>query len=95
MNLQQFEASLADTSPPSGLSEPLTSLWLEANGRWEEAHELVRHELGAYAWVHAYLHRVEGVLWNADYWYRQAERKRPSCSVKEEWRSIAQALLGQ
>jgi hypothetical protein len=93
MNLQEFEASLSWDSPPEGLSEPVLALWLEGKGRWEEAHEMVRHELGAYAWVHAYLHRVENVIWNADYWYRQAEKKRPSCSLKEEWRDIVSALL--
>ncbi|MCW3479084.1 hypothetical protein OL229_05845 [Neisseriaceae bacterium JH1-16] len=93
MTLDQFEATLCDAAPPAGLSEPLTSLWLAANDRWEEAHELVRHELGGYAWVHAYLHRVEGVIWNADYWYGQAGKRRPSCSLQEEWRTIAAALL--
>ena len=45
------------------------------------------------AWVHAYLHRVEGDLWNAGYWYRQAGRPECRSSLEDEWRAIAQTLL--
>ena len=46
------------------------------------------------AWVHAYLHRKEGDLWNADYWYSHAGRQRPSQSVNEEWQAMVSELLG-
>ena len=45
------------------------------------------------AWVHAYLHRVEGDLYNARYWYRQAKRKPAAGDLKAEWAAIADALL--
>ena len=45
------------------------------------------------AWVHAYLHRVEGDLANAGYWYRRAGRPVGSGSQDEEWSAIAAALL--
>ena len=45
------------------------------------------------AWVHAYLHRVEGDLDNAGYWYRQAHRPAQSGALPEEWEAIASALL--
>jgi hypothetical protein len=45
------------------------------------------------AWVHAYLHRVEGDLDNARYWYRQAQRPVPTRRVAAEWDAIAEALL--
>ena len=44
------------------------------------------------AWVHAYLHRKEGDLGNADYWYRRAGRTRPDTPLDAEWASIARAL---
>jgi hypothetical protein len=43
--------------------------------------------------VHAYLHRKEGVLWNADYWYRRAGRPRPEVPLEEEWRMLVEEML--
>ena len=47
------------------------------------------------AWVHAYLHRVEGDLGNAHYWYGRARRPEPRGELDAEWEAIAAALLGQ
>ena len=44
------------------------------------------------AWVHAYLHRKEGDLPNAAYWYRRAGRPVCEASLEQEWRDIASAL---
>jgi hypothetical protein len=46
-------------------------------------------------WVHAYLHRKEGDLWNAGYWYRRAGRPAATGALEAEWRAIAAALLAQ
>jgi hypothetical protein len=43
--------------------------------------------------VHAYLHRKEGDLANAGYWYRRAGREMPASALAEEWESVAAALL--
>lgn len=45
------------------------------------------------AWVHAYLHRVEGDLANAGYWYRRADKPASEAALTEEWEDIARALL--
>ena len=45
------------------------------------------------AWVHAYLHRVEGDLGNAGYWYRRAARPVAAGSLETEWERIASDLL--
>ena len=45
------------------------------------------------AWVHAYLHRVEGDLANAGYWYRRAGRPASEQPLREEWAAVAAALL--
>ena len=45
------------------------------------------------AWVHAYLHRIEGDLSNARYWYRQAGRAPATAPVEREWEEISTALL--
>jgi hypothetical protein len=46
------------------------------------------------AWAHAYLHRVEGDLRNAGGWYSRAGRPASTAPLKEEWETIARALLG-
>jgi hypothetical protein len=89
-----FAASLARAAPPPGLEGALRALWHVAKGDWKKAHQIAQdRDDEAGAWVHAYLHRLEGDLANADYWYRQAGRKRPTASTEDEWRQIVGALL--
>lgn len=66
-------------------------------GRWREAHEIVqKDEEGELScWIHAVLHRQEGDLPNARYWYARCERRlRKAVTPEEELREIA-ATLGQ
>ena len=96
MDMATFERSLDGAAPPTGLSKPLQALWQEAKGAWDEAHSLAQEDKGpAGAWVHAYLHRVEGDLRNAGYWYRRAGRPASEQALREEWRAIATALLAE
>jgi len=90
-----FRASLSGTSPSPSLEPPLAALWWAAKGRWDEAHKIVQDEnTRDAAWVHAYLHRVEGDLGNAGYWYRQAGQPVAKDSLEAEWERIVSALLG-
>jgi hypothetical protein len=94
MTLADFEATLTDARPPAGLAPLLLALWHDAKGDWELAHETAqRIEDAAGAWVHAYLHRKEGDLGNATYWYRRAGQPVARDPLGEEWRRIATALL--
>lgn len=84
-----FYESLTEPLPPAHFSVLLKSLWYDAKGDWETAHDLVDSLAGAEAaWVHAYLHRKEGDSWNADYWYGRAKKLRPSHTLEEEWESL-------
>ena len=95
MNYTIFLESTDKKSPPSGLSETLISLWWDRKGDWDQAHSIAqRIETVQGSAVHAYLHREEGVLWNADYWYRRAGRTRPETSLAEEWESLVYEMLG-
>lgn len=94
MNLTTFRQTLASETPPADLSNYLQALWWDAKGDWQKAHETIQDlpDKNA-AWIHAYLHRKEGDIWNADYWYTRAGRKRPNRSLEEEWESITEDLL--
>jgi hypothetical protein len=81
-----FETSIRSGKIPPELSIQLQALWHDGRGNWKAAHNLV-DQLGdkQSAHLHAYLHRKEGDLWNADYWYKRAGVSRPKVSLETEW----------
>ena len=94
MNLSTFKETLATANLPSTLSVYAQAMWYDAKGDWNKAHQLVQDLTdNNAAWIHAYLHRKEGDIWNADYWYNRAGRKRPDISLSEEWEQIISAFL--
>jgi len=91
-----FKASLSDAAAAPNLDAPLAGLWWSAKGEWDQAHKLVQDEPSAEAaWVHAYLHRVEGDLGNAGYWYRRAGKPVASGPLEAEWEEIVETLLAR
>src|SRR5690348_12804367 len=94
MTLADFKQSLSSTRPPADLTAALLGLWWAGKDDWDKAHKIVMDEGGKdCAWVHAYLHRVEGDLDNARYWYRQAGKPVASGALEEEWTAIGNELL--
>ena len=92
--LSHFKQSLNNNQPDSQLSIQLKSLWHDGKGNWDKAHAQVDNQTDhASAWVHAYLHRKEGDIWNADYWYARAKQKRPNISLDEEWEQLVSHFL--
>jgi hypothetical protein len=92
----EFEQSLKSKTPPRGLAPALAALWWAQKDDWDQAHTIVMNEESREAaWVHAYLHRVEGDAGNAAYWYRQAKKPAASGALAAEWQAIAMALLGE
>jgi hypothetical protein len=93
VTLEEFKASLAASGPPD-VAPPLLALWRDARGEWEAAHTIAQDiDNPTGAWIHAYLHRKEGDLGNAAYWYRHANQPVASDSLDEEWQRIVVALL--
>jgi hypothetical protein len=93
MTLSEFTATLNDTAPPD-LRPALLALWHDARGDWETAHKVAQDVSDrSGAWVHAYLHRKEGDIDNARYWYGQAEKPPSADSLEAEWERIASELL--
>jgi hypothetical protein len=93
MVLQEFKASLVADNPPP-LNNMLLALWHDAKGDWEAAHDIAQdiHTRDG-SWLHAYLHRKEGDLWNAGYWYRQAGKPVHTGTLEEEWEALVRAFL--
>jgi hypothetical protein len=94
MNLSTFKDTLSQASPPANISVYLESLWFDGKGDWDKSHTIIQDVADKNAsWIHAYLHKKEGDIGNADYWYNKAGRKRPSVSLDEEWEQIVNAFL--
>lgn len=88
-----FLASLHHPQPPAGLAPALLGAWHALRDEWHRAHAAVQPDDAACAWLHAALHRAEGDLTNADYWYGRAGRERPTGPARAEYLAIARALL--
>jgi len=95
--IDTFRGSVSASSPPADIGPALEALWWLRKGNWGRAHQCVQqHEAAAdCAWVHAHLHRQEGDLANAGYWYRRADRSPASGPLSDEWTAIARELLAQ
>ena len=94
MTVDEFLSSTETEKPPGGLSDTLISLWWDKKGDWDTAHSIAqRIPTVQGSAVHAYLHREEGVMWNADYWYSRAGRQRPNIPLEQEWRQLAEEML--
>lgn len=93
MSVEEFR-QLVRSDTPKGLTGALRALLEDARGDWASAHEFAQADDNKEgAWVHAYLHRKEGDIGNAAYWYRRAGRPLPKCGLDAEWEQIAGELL--
>lgn len=93
MDIISFKESLAADKPPAEASSHLKALWYDAKGEWDMAHTQIQDiEDNNASWIHAYLHRKEGDISNAGYWYRRAGRKMPDISLEKEWENIVEEM---
>lgn len=95
--IEAFRSSASAAAPPADLGPALEALWWLKRGDWDRAHKCVQgHEGEADCdWVHAHLHRQEGDLSNAQYWYRRAAKPVSGVSLQDEWSEIATAMLAR
>ena len=95
MTLDQFRSSVSAAQPPVGVSPALQALWWLAKDDWDKAHKVIQQHEGKpdCDLVHAHLHRVEGDLSNAGYWYRHAGRPAATNALDEEWSAVVAELL--
>jgi len=94
MTIKEFMNTVRERALPPEISDNLKALWFDAAGDWHKAHEIVQETSGFEGdWIHAYLHRKEGDLGNASYWYSRVGKSRPTTSLEEEWKELANYLL--
>src|SRR5579859_7690739 len=93
-DLAAFKTSLSSSTPPADLSPTALALWHDARGDWDMAHQLIQSlSTPQAAWIHAYLHRKEGDLANAAYWYRRAGQPVAQQSLTDEWEALLAHML--
>jgi hypothetical protein len=96
MSFEELRESVTrDSVPPAIAPLAVQGLWYDARGDWERAHQCAQDDHSRDgSWVHAYLHRKEGDLGNAGYWYSRAGKRTPAANVtlETEWEEIARAL---
>ncbi len=94
--VSDFLRDLQEKDKPSdALPVHLKALWWAQKGDWDTAHDLAQ-EAGSQEgdWVHAHLHRIEGDLGNAAYWYRRASKPvKARESLEEEWNELVTFFL--
>lgn len=94
MLIEDFHSSIKEEQPPGELSPILLALWYDGKGNWDKAHSIVDGMPGINgAWIHAYLHRKEGDLWNANYWYNRAGKTMPDEALDSEWSKLVSHFL--
>lgn len=85
-----------NTAPDSGWPPEIQALWWDAKGDWDKAHDCTQQDGGGSRCdhVHGYLHRKEGDLSNAGYWYQRAGTTTPEDqSLDEEWMRLVEQML--
>jgi hypothetical protein len=93
-SLADFKASLSEPLAPVHLSVYGKALWWAGKGNWDMAHELIQNlDDPSAARIHAYLHRLEGDLSNAQYWYSKANGKMPSVTLYQEWEYLVNNFI--
>ncbi len=94
MTRDEFMNTLEAGAPPDSLSPALTALWHDRKGDWDRAHTLCQQmEEPAGSRIHAYLHREEGDIGNAQYWYSRAGAGMPDGTLEQEWDYLVDEVL--
>jgi hypothetical protein len=94
MTYEEFLAT--EPSRFDELPEALRALALDRAGDWAAAHdEASREETPATNRVDAYLHRKEGDLANARWWYDRVGESMSEASLDAEWETLARRYLDE
>lgn len=94
MNVDAFFSLAFEELEKMNVTAAVKALWYDFHGGWDDAHEYVQDDTSMEsAWVHAYLHRKEGDISNARYWYTMAGKVLYKGALDDERADILTALL--
>ena len=58
-------------------SELLIAVQAALDGDWDKSHNIAQDYSDSTAnWIHAVLHKIEGDVWNSNYWYARTSGKK-------------------
>ena len=94
MTYDNFIQLTQKETPSDDLDGIHLALWYAMKDNWDMAHNIAQDINSETAsWIHAYLHRVEGDLSNANYWYNRAGKKYSTESLESELTNIVKSVL--
>ena len=94
MNYSKFIELVNQETPPDDLDGIRLAIWYIMKDYWDMAHNIVQDVDSEIAsWIHAYLHRQEGDISNAHYWYSKAGKKAYSGDLKPELNDIIKTVF--
>ena len=94
MEYNDFIKLIEKQKPSEKLSGIHLAIFYILKDNWDMAHETVQKLNTAIACqFHAYLHRVEGDMGNADYWYRRADMEPATASLETELSDIIKSVF--
>jgi hypothetical protein len=89
LSVDEFKASFSLSEPAEGLTLQEKALWFAGKSDWDTAHQIVQDMNDKFSSrIHAFLHRQEGDISNARYWYNKAGANMPALSIDEEWEEL-------
>ena len=93
MKYDDFIKLTKESEPSDKLSGIYLAIWYAVKDNWDMAHNIVQDiNTQTASWIHAYLHRVEGDISNAHYWYDRAGMEPYSESLDSELNDIIQSV---
>ena len=94
MQYDDFIILTKESKPSNKLAGVHLAIWYAVKDNWDMAHNIVQdiNTETAY-WIHAYLHRVEGDISNAYYWYNHAKKEPSLASLESELNDIIKTVF--
>ena len=94
MQYEDFIKLTKESEPSDKLAEIHLAIWYAVKDNWDMAHKIVQDiNTKTASWIHAYLHRVEGDIGNAQYWYNRAKKESSSESFETELNDIIKSVF--
>lgn len=91
--IQKFISQVKESNHQ--FSDPiLQCLYLIKHDKWDEAHDIAQDIESDFGYLlHGFLHKIEGDVWNAKYWYRRANEEYKEVGIESEWYSLVEKYL--